>query len=430
MAIAVGREYTETHPHIRFQVDLSTPAPSLWAFLGEAKSKSEHVARTLLKPDASFELMQVFLTKGVLATTAIEGNTLTEDEARRVVDGTHHLPPSKEYLAKEIENILAAYNQIKDELLADPDGLPFTPERLAEYNRLILDGLELEEGVVPGEVRDYPVTVGGIYKAAPARDCDYLVERLCDWLNGDDFTAPPDRPELAAPLAIIKAIVAHIYIAWIHPYGDGNGRTARLVELQVLLRAGFPTPTTQLLSNHYNLTRSAYYRELNRASQTGDLVPFAIYAARGFVDELRSQLDIIWQTQFSDRWEQHVYQTMGPLKTVSIRRRLRLALAISRAGRPVPRQEVRQLAPELAEAYAKLTNKAITRDLNVLRRLGLIERTAAGYVPENTEILGFMPDRADGVLQVEPVVPDRRLESPEVHLLRERRGAGTEAAAT
>ncbi|NOY75701.1 MAG: hypothetical protein GXP32_07900 [Kiritimatiellaeota bacterium] len=33
--------------------------------------------------------------------------------------------------------------------------------------------------------------------------------------------------------------LAHVYIAWIHPFGDGNGKTARLMEFYLLLRSGF-----------------------------------------------------------------------------------------------------------------------------------------------------------------------------------------------
>ncbi len=80
--------------------------------------------------------------------------------------------------------------------------------------------------------------------------------------------------------------MAHLYIAWIHPFGDGNGRTARFLEVKILLRAGIPTVAAHLLSNHYNATRSAYYRQLQRASASGGYVaPFIQYALQGFIDE-------------------------------------------------------------------------------------------------------------------------------------------------
>src|SRR5262249_20698492 len=146
-------------------------------------------------PRAAAELLQVYLVKGMLATTAIEGNTLSEEEVKRIFDHTLELPPSRVYLEREIENVLSAYNLARQGLLEDPH-LPFSVTRLSEYNRLILDGLELEAGVVPGKIRQHSVVVGS-YKAAPADEAERLLEELCDWLNGSDFKAPPDLPQLA-----------------------------------------------------------------------------------------------------------------------------------------------------------------------------------------------------------------------------------------
>ncbi len=198
------------------------------------------------------------------------------------------------------------------------------------------------------------------------------MERLCDWLNSDVFELPDRRPEFRAALVMVKAVIAHLYFVWIHPFGDGNGRTARLLELQILLAAGFPTPATQLLSNHYNQTRSEYYRQLQAASRTGDPVPFLTYALRGFVDGLAEQLDLIFTWQREDRWEQYVYQQFGDRRGEAARRRLRLALEVSKiareTGEPVTRAAMRWLTLKLAQAYDGKTDKTLSRDLNELRR--------------------------------------------------------------
>jgi Fic family protein len=400
-SMPIHRPYLESHSHIDFSVDLRAASPSTWLLLGEAKSKCQHVARALLTPAAAQELLQVFLTKGILATTAIEGNTLSEEEVRRILDGSSHLPPSREYLEREIENVLAAYNVACEELLEDPQ-LPFSVGRIREYNRLILNGLKLEEGVVPGEVRSHSVTVGP-YRAAPAEDAEYLLSRLCDWLNSNDFDAPEDAPELAAPLAIVKAVVAHLYLAWIHPFGDGNGRTARLLELQILLLAGFPVPTCQLLSNHYNQTRTEYYRQLALSSrEQNGLLSFLAYAARGFVDQLHEQLAVIWKQQFEDRWAQFVHQRFGASRSETDNRRLRLVLDLSRSvhssGEPVAKRTIPALTPRLAGAYATKTEKTLSRDLNAIEKLGLLRREDGGWVPADKAIRGLQPSAVDGVL--------------------------------
>lgn len=400
------REYQTTHSHISFEVALSRPDPVLWALLGEARSKAEHVAWTLLHPETARELLQVYLTKGVLATTAIEGNTLSEEEVRRVVDGQSRLPRSREYLGTEAANVVAAFNAVKDGLLADPER-DLTVEDVCQFNGMILEGLELEDGVVPGAIRVHSVGVGGVYRAAPARDCEYLLQRLCDWVNGDYFEPRAEADVMGGPLAIVKAIVVHLYLAWIHPFGDGNGRTARLLELWVLLKAGFPAPSTQLLSNHYNATREEYYRQLQRASAENDVVPFVTYAARGFVDGLREQLDTIWRHEAAARWEQLIYQTFGHISSAAQRRRLELVLAMP-FGTPVPKAKLRHLTPELAEQYAGTTTKTLTRDLRTLVEMELIERHGSDYLTRDWVIHGFMPERNDGgVLDLDPAARGR-----------------------
>lgn len=76
------RTYERTHPWISFALDLRNLDHKAWMHLGEAVSKVEHIAGVRLDPDAAERLHAVYLAKGVLAATAIEGNTLTEDEVR------------------------------------------------------------------------------------------------------------------------------------------------------------------------------------------------------------------------------------------------------------------------------------------------------------------------------------------------------------
>lgn len=398
------REFEKTHPWLTFEVDLEQASYRLWLLLGEAASKSDHVRRALLRPEVANDLLEVFLVKGALATTAIEGNTLSEEEARQVFEGELKLPPSKEYLAREIRNVLDAFDRIRDEILPDAAEPDLTVEKIKLYNRMVLEGLPTDDDVEPGEIRQHSVVVGR-YRGAPAGDCEYLLERLCEWLNSDAFKAPEDHPELAPPLAILKAVLAHLYLAWIHPFGDGNGRTARLLELHVLLASRFPQPVTQLLSNHYNHTRGEYYRQLDKTSREGPN-GFLLYAVEGFVEELRAQLDRIWTMQYVDRWEQYVHQRFGETKTDSQRRQLRLVKDLSKASiqrtpqhplprlKPIPRGELRRLSPALAEAYASKTERTLTRDLNALEQEDLIWRLGDGWVPSSDSVLAFMPPQA------------------------------------
>jgi Fic family protein len=364
--------------------------PEIWMLLGEAKSKCEHIAAVPLRPVTAKYLHHLYIAKGILATTAIEGNTLSEEEVQDILKGKLNLPPSREYLKKEIENIETACNYIKERMISGESGF-LSVENIKEFNRTVLNGLSLDEAVIPGMIRKHKVTVGR-YRAAPPKDCEYLLERLCKWLNGDDF-----KPENAGHILVncfIKAIVAHLYLAWIHPFGDGNGRTARLVELQILLSAGVPTPAAHLMSNFYNQTRQEYYRQLDKSSRSGgDVLRFIKYALHGFADELKAQLEVIRNEQWDIVWRNYVHEKFKDKTGNAAARRRRLVLDLSHLHEPVPESKLRGISPRVAEAYATRTGKTLSRDLGALVEMGLIERTVDGVHPKREIILAFLPDR-------------------------------------
>ncbi len=383
------RTYERTHPWISCRIDLRKSPPRVWMDLGEAASKCEHIAGVPLRPATAEQLHLLYLAKGAAATTAIEGNALTEKEVLQHLKGKLKLPPSKEYLAQEVDNIVTACNGISKRLQSGDDTLAM--ERVCEFNRQVLEKLTLEEGVVAGEVRKHSVVVGNVYRGAPAEDCEHLLKRLCDWLAGPDFQAPAGMETV---YAIVKAVVAHLYLAWIHPFGDGNGRTARLVEFQLLLAAGVPTPAAHLLSNHYNQTRAEYYRQLDRASKSGgDLLPFLEYAVQGFVEGLREQLKVIRDQQWEVAWENYVHDVFRDKHSPAETRQRWLVLDLGNAKEPVPVGKIRELTPRLAKAYATKTPKTLQRDLGALEKLELVERSAANVRAKREVILAFLPWR-------------------------------------
>ncbi len=387
------RKYEATHPWLTFGLDTSLLPASVWILLGEARSKCDHLAGVPLRPTTAEELHRVFLAKGAQATTAIEGNTLSEVQVRQQMEGTLTLPPSKQYLGQEVQNILEAFNGVMKETLAGAT-LNISPARICAFNAQVLKNLPVDAEVQPGKVRTHSVGVMG-YRGAPAEDCFYLLERLDRWL-GDPGFAPDAEHSVIKP--ILAAIMAHLYLAWIHPFGDGNGRTARLVEFTILVAAGVPTPAAHLLSNHYNQTRSEYYRQLDIASKSGgDVVPFIRYAIQGFVDGLRDQIQTVRHEQLEIVWRNYVHEKFrshGAGDAVSKRRR-ELVLELSNAEKPVPFAEVATLSPLVAKLYATRSTKALRRDLNELVKMGLVEATAGGQWRARIELIAaFLPRAA------------------------------------
>jgi Fic family protein len=193
---------------------------------------------------------------------------------------------------------------------------------------------------------------------------------------------------------VVGAILAHLYLAWIHPFGDGNGRTARLVEFQLLAAAGFPTPACHLLSNYYNRTRQLYYRMLRETSRVKPypVGQFVSYALQGLAEELREQLKAVQAQQIGDAWVNFVHGFELGSSAETARRRRLLALSLE-PGELTPISRIRKLTPDLAVLYATKQQKTITRDINELETQGLIFRRGDRITPAVERLTAFLPLR-------------------------------------
>ena len=392
----MSRKYLDSHPWITFRLDLRRADPVLWLNLGEAVSKCQHIAGVPLRPNIAEELHQIYLAKGVSANTAIEGNTLSETQVLEHVRGKLSVPESMGYQKQEVDNVLKACNTITQAITGPGDDPNICSDLLCGYNRQVLEGLKLAEDVVPGAFRLHSVVVGNVYRGAPAEDCSWLVDEMCRWLNGPEFQPPHDRYRVA--FAILRAAMAHLYLAWIHPFGDGNGRTARLLEFHLLLAAGVPTPAAHLFSDYYNRTRSEYYRQLALASQSGgDVLPFLHYAVKGFVEGLRLQLEVIRAQQWMVSWENYVHELFREGRMSENQKRRRdLVLDLSHADEFVEISRIPSLSPRLAVAYSGDKTRVLRYDISEVVKLGLMEH-AHGKVRARREIiLAFLPKRAQG----------------------------------
>jgi Fic family protein len=369
----IGRRY----PHILFQKHWELDQSVVY-LLGKCDSMVEAIARMPLQPAYRARLLSVSLIKGAQATTAIEGNTLTENEVRHVAEGGS-LPPSKEYQEREVKNILDSMNAILHSTAGD-DHVPLvSAELVRDFHRKV--GRELGEhfDAIPGRFRE-DARVVGPYKCPRHEDVPELIDRLCRWLQ-QEFGFASGRQPFAD--AVLQAIVTHVYIEWIHPFGDGNGRTGRLLEFYVLLRAGNPDIASHILSNFYNETRSEYYRQLDRANKERDLTKFIRYAVQGYHDGLQQTIEAIENSMFEVAWKYLVYGKFANVrqrKRSVYRRQRELALGIPPGPGLTPAQ-LTVATTELARQYASVTIRTLLRDLDVLKQMELVIEKNGKYLP-------------------------------------------------
>lgn len=381
------------YPHLIFKSQWELSKRTL-IMLGQCVAYIRAINNTPIMPQYYEELMLLALRKGAQATTAIEGNTLSDEEIAKLQEG-EKLPPSKEYQEIEVKNILSAFNEILVETVYNNKEQLITPELLLRFNKMVGQNLGEHFNAIPGKFRNSDV-IDGTYKCPDYRDIVPLIEKYCNWLR-TEFKYEEGK-QLFSDI-IIQSIVAHVYLEWIHPFGDGNGRTGRLVEFYILSRGGNPDITLHILSNHYNNTRPEYYRQLEKASKTKTLTDFIDYAITGFRDGLQLTLEKIQASQLLNTWQKYVYDKFGEIEIGQkevFKRRRTFGLEIP-IDRKFTFKEIPELSIKLARLYSGRSDKTLQRDLEELIKYEIIIFQENKYFA-NISVLNKMIAKRKGLL--------------------------------
>ena len=385
-----------SHDFIEFPPDLAYLSARTWLLLGEIQATAQIVRASPVLPAHAYELDLQYLAKGVHGTTAIEGNTFSEEEVEKIIRGDMPVHPSQTAELRQIKNMVEVLNKVaRDELFGETP--TFSLELFNQYHRQVLQDSPqgIDQQVCVGELRQHGVEVGR-YVAPPPQDCEGLIRQLCAWLNEERETSRElDGYDIA--WCVVKALVAHVYFAWIQPYGDGNGRMARLIEHAILLRAGLPEVCTHLLSYFYCKTRRQYFVELQLSHgelregaypEDGDLRRFIEYALEGFMDELTEQILVIGSMQVQAIWRDHIHGCFPTKMTPAQQRQQRLALDLTdrRVDQPANIREIRKVSSAIHLTYVDQSDAILERDLQALLKKGLLIQDPRGYQP-NPEIM-------------------------------------------
>ena len=357
--------------------------------LGECDAYVKALTDIPLRPEYRDRLLRLSLIKGAQATTAIEGNTLSQEDIEKMQEGWK-LPPSKKYLEIEVKNILEAFNTLLRQIVTENDSRIIEPGFIREMHKIIGKDLGKHFDAIPGRFREDNRIVGP-YLAPDYKYVPEMMDNLCSWIR-KEFHYDDGQ---GFQTSVIQAIITHVYIEWIHPFGDGNGRTGRLLEFYILLRAGLPSIVSHILSNFYNQTRPEYYRQLDQARKKRSLTGFVKYAVQGFRDGLKENLGVIQESQFSIFWRYYIYETFADVKYTkksAFKRKRELILKMP-LNREYDVDEMLELTPGIAKKYAILNRSTILRDLKELQELNLLSKVGRKY-RANTHILkAMMPSK-------------------------------------
>lgn len=398
MAPTSDRVYLTSHPWLKFRFQTQELNAIAWAHLGEAYSKCQHLIGTPLQPGLAMHLSEVFLRRGALASAAIEGNTLNEEQVEDIVVHNRSLPESQRYQEQEVRNVVAALREVREEI-TDDGPWELSSAWILQKHAVLMQDLELEDHVVPGAFRTVQVGVGN-YRGAPTEDVEYLMDLLCTWINDMLRDAAAEKNlDRRFFTSFLAATLAHVYVAWIHPFGDGNGRTARLVETAILAHSQtVPWVSVTVLSNYYNKTKPRYYQRLDAASRSMDLAGFIAYSAIGFRDELREQIDEVQAQQRKVAWVNYVHEKFQSEPSNEVAKRRRAVVLAFPPGVDLTRKEIRRLDTDIAVMYAATSDRLFSRDLSKLTELQLLREVGRGKYRSNIALMdAFVPRPELGV---------------------------------
>lgn len=182
------------------------------------------------------------------ASTILEGVAVTVDEARRILAGDRPVG-----VAVGDADLVAGYRDAMRLVLARADAAVFAwqSELLLAVHHRVLAGAHSRGAGRYREAQNW-LTDGAsgerVFLPPPASAVPSLVERLCAWMN-----------ETREPAAVAAAIV-HIGLTAVHPFADGNGRTARVAASLGMYRGGYRAPQFTSLEEWWGRHADAYYR--------------------------------------------------------------------------------------------------------------------------------------------------------------------------
>ena len=204
----------------------------------------------------------------------IEGNTLTLQETALVVE--KGLTISGKSLREHLEaiNHTHALEYVKDLV---KEKTPLTETILLNIHRLVLQSIDVHDA---GRYRQIQVLISGARHVPPQ---PYLllkqIEDFFWWYHENSGTLHP----------VLIAAELHERLVTIHPFIDGNGRTARLLMNLVLLQHGYPVA----ILKGDAVSRLAYYEALETAQTAGDKAPFLQLVAQTLQDALNRVLQTL-----------------------------------------------------------------------------------------------------------------------------------------
>lgn len=307
-------------------------------------------------------LQQVELKREVAGTSRIEGAEFTDRE----LDAALQESPA-ELLTRSQRQAHAAVRTYRWIATIPPDR-PVDADLICAIHRGIVEGAD-DDHCPPGQLRrqDQNVTFGMPRHRGceGGEDCEHAFLEFTKALQHD----------YRAHDTMIQAIAAHYHLAAMHPFLDGNGRTARALEALLLRRVGLRDTTFIAMSNYYYDEKNAYLAALAECRKRGhDLTPFLLFALKGVALQSRRLLAEIQRHISKELFRSLAMELFGRLESARKRPLAQRQLEILSRLLELDSADLTDFARLMKPRYdgLKRGTKALIRDLSHLVSLNAI----------------------------------------------------------
>jgi Fic family protein len=341
------------------------------AIINEIQTADRFIRDCPSYPGSTEKIIRSEMVSVIGATLSIEGTRL---EAKEIEESFEKAKHQDELVRpeQEAENSRKVYQFIAELEKNQKDTFVYREEIIKQIHKYFTDGLHYL-GNVPGKYRgEFPTTFGEPRRKGLCRNNAEINEamvKFVEWLNRDEKNILCGNP-------IVKAIMAHYYLTEIHPFGDGNGRTARALEALVLYMNGINHYCFWSLANFWAMNRGMYIRYLGEIRDTANPWDFLIWGITGYLQEvLRVKglvLKKVKQLMFMDYikwlWNNKMDQE------IKINERIVTILGLLVRYGPMPLNKFQSL-PELAILYSNKSSATRHRDLHKMQKNKLVRIT-------------------------------------------------------
>jgi Fic family protein len=309
-------------------------------------------------------LQDIQLKREIAGTSRIEGAEFTDKELDAAMRETPEQLETRSQ--RQAAAAVATYRWVAG-LLQD---LPVDQDLIRSVHQRLVTGCD-DDHCAPGKlrVRDENVTFGAPRHrgAEGGEECAEAFRHLADAVLTSYRGHDP----------LIQALALHYHIAAMHPFLDGNGRTARALEALLLQRTGLRDTLFIAMSNYYYENKTAYLNALNESGERShDLTPFLQFALKGIETQCRRLLEEIRlqvaKALFRNTAADLFGRLASPRKRVMSARHIQLLNVLLDEGQ----MRLSELMQKTMHLY-RLKNpiKALIRDLNYLAWLGAATMT-------------------------------------------------------